>query len=191
MDRREAIKRTALLMGGILTSSAIATVVDGCVLLEADDWQPRFFAPEEAADMEAFAERLIPETDTPGARQAGVHRFVDAMLADVVEPEDQEAFRAGMARFRQEALDRYGKTFAKCSAEQQDELIAAWERLALSPEADQTAAEVRFYRGAKQLVFLGFFTSEAGATQVLQYDPIPGTYDGCIPLAQVGRAWAT
>ncbi len=178
-------------MGGILTSSALATLVEGCTIPDADDWEPSFFTPEEVADMAAFAERLIPTTDTPGARQAGVHRFMDAMLADVAEPEDQEAFRAGMARFRQEALDRHGVAFAKCSPEQQDELIAAWEQQALSPEADDTAAEVRFYRAAKQLVLLGFFTSEVGATQVLQYDPIPGTYDGCVPLTEVGRAWAT
>ncbi len=191
MDRREAIKRTALLMGGIMTSGAIATLLDGCTTPPADDWSPRFFTAEEADDMAAFAERLIPATDTPGALDAGVHRFMDAMLADVAEPEDQEAFRAGMARFRQEASDRYGQAFAKCSPEQQDELIGEWEKRVFSDDADHQSAEVKFYRGAKQLVFLGFFTSEPGATQVLQYDPIPGTYDGCIPLAEVGRAWAT
>jgi hypothetical protein len=39
---------------------------------------------------------------------------------------------------------------------------------------------------------LGFFTSEPGATQVLQYDPVPGAYKGCIPLSEAGngKAWA-
>ncbi len=191
MDRREAIKHTALLMGGIMTSSAIAAILDGCTAPPADNWLPTFFSEEEAEDMAAFAERLIPRTDTPGALDAGVHRFMDAMLADVAEPEDQEAFRAGMARFRQEATERYGQAFAKCRPEQQDELIGEWEKRVFGGEADAQSPEVKFYRGAKQLVFLGFFTSEPGATQVLQYDPIPGTYDGCIPLAAVGRAWAT
>jgi hypothetical protein len=38
---------------------------------------------------------------------------------------------------------------------------------------------------------LGYFTSEAGATQVLRYIAIPGKQEGCIPFEQVGRTWAT
>jgi hypothetical protein len=43
----------------------------------------------------------------------------------------------------------------------------------------------------KELTMLGFFTSEPGATQVLQYEAVPGAYKGCVPLSEVGRTWAT
>ncbi len=43
----------------------------------------------------------------------------------------------------------------------------------------------------KELTVVGFFTSEPGATQVLQYKAVPGSYKGCIPLAEVGKTWAT
>ena len=45
----------------------------------------------------------------------------------------------------------------------------------------------------KELTMLGFFTSEVGATQVLQYVPVPGSYKGCVPLSEAGngKAWAT
>ena len=45
----------------------------------------------------------------------------------------------------------------------------------------------------KELTMLGFFTSEPGATQVLQYVPVPGAYKGCVPLSEAGngRTWAT
>ena len=44
----------------------------------------------------------------------------------------------------------------------------------------------------KELTLLGFFTSEPGATQVLQYEPVPGAYHGCIPIAEAGngKQWA-
>lgn len=49
----------------------------------------------------------------------------------------------------------------------------------------------RFFRVFKQLVLLGFFTSEIGATQVLNYDEIPGIYEGCISLKEAGgKTWA-
>ena len=35
----------------------------------------------------------------------------------------------------------------------------------------------------------GFFTSKEIGTKVLIYDPIPGEYKGCIPLADVGGTW--
>ncbi len=43
----------------------------------------------------------------------------------------------------------------------------------------------------KELTVVGFFTSEPGATQVLQYEAVPGAYHGCLPLAEVGKTWAT
>jgi hypothetical protein len=44
----------------------------------------------------------------------------------------------------------------------------------------------------KELTLLGFFTSEPGATQVLQYVPIPGSWHGCVPLSEAGngKTWA-
>jgi hypothetical protein len=45
----------------------------------------------------------------------------------------------------------------------------------------------------KELTMLGYFTSEPGATQVLQYRPVPGAYHACVPLQQAGngKTWAT
>jgi len=45
----------------------------------------------------------------------------------------------------------------------------------------------------KELTLLGFFSSQAGATQVLQYEAVPGGFQACIPIAQAGngKQWAT
>ena len=37
----------------------------------------------------------------------------------------------------------------------------------------------------RELTIVGYFTSETVGKTVLHYDPIPGRYDGCIPLAEV------
>jgi hypothetical protein len=42
----------------------------------------------------------------------------------------------------------------------------------------------------KELTLVGYYTSEIGATRELHHAPVPGRYDGCVPLAQVGRTWA-
>jgi gluconate 2-dehydrogenase gamma chain len=48
-----------------------------------------------------------------------------------------------------------------------------------------------FILGVKELTVVGFFTSQPGCEQVLQYQAVPGAYHGCMPLAEVGKTWAT
>ena len=38
---------------------------------------------------------------------------------------------------------------------------------------------------------IGYFTSKPGATITLRYDPVPGDFKGCVPMKEIGRAWAT
>ena len=47
-----------------------------------------------------------------------------------------------------------------------------------------------FWRLMKELTLFGYFTSEQGATQALDYVPIPGRYEGCIPLKPGQKAYA-
>ena len=44
----------------------------------------------------------------------------------------------------------------------------------------------------KELTLLGFFSSAVGATQILQYLPVPGRFLSCIPLSEAGngKTWA-
>ncbi|MEM8909460.1 MAG: gluconate 2-dehydrogenase subunit 3 family protein [Bacteroidota bacterium] len=47
-----------------------------------------------------------------------------------------------------------------------------------------------FYRTLKELTLLGYFASEEVGENILKYDPIPGSYSGCVPLADIGIAWS-
>jgi hypothetical protein len=45
-----------------------------------------------------------------------------------------------------------------------------------------------FFAALKELVVVGYYTSEPGATRELRYEPVPGTYQGCLPFSTLGRA---
>lgn len=47
-----------------------------------------------------------------------------------------------------------------------------------------------FFRQLKELTLAGYYTSEAGATEELQWLAVPGKYVADAPLSEVGRAWA-
>lgn len=47
-----------------------------------------------------------------------------------------------------------------------------------------------FFAHVKELTLVGYYTSEVGAREELQYLHTPGRYEGCLPLEEVGRTWA-
>src|SRR5205823_4919594 len=82
--RYSALRRAALVVGGVLSAPFAAGVLAGCEARGAPEgsWRPRALTPDQAELVAAIAEQILPETDTPGARAVGVHRFIDALLAE-------------------------------------------------------------------------------------------------------------
>lgn len=194
MDRREALRRTAWLMGGALSAPAIMGVLKGCTAKPTIDWKPEFLSNDQGILISEVAEVIIPKTDTPGAKEVGVPGFIDQMLKDVYSKEDQDRFMEGLKAFDEAAKKEYGDPFIELDPEQQEAFVKKQHQ-----EAIETSRSVKptppkpFILMTKELTMLGFFTSEAGATQVLQYVAVPGAYKGCIPVAEAGngKTWAT
>ena len=194
MDRREALRRTALLMGGMVSAPAVMGVLKGCSPKPGIDWKPVFLKEDQASVVSTVSEIIMPRTDTPGAKDVGVPSFIDQMLNEVFSKEDQEAFISGLQEFNEEAKKEYGEEFNDLDEEDQAAFVKKLHDAAINAESDTDAAPKRpFILHMKELTLLGFFTSEAGATQVLQYVAVPGAYKGCIPLSEAGngRTWAT
>ena len=189
MNRREAIKRTTILLGGALSASAIAGVMSGCKAEPKINWTPQFFTPEEGSLLDAIVDRIIPRTDTPGALDAGVPSFIDTMMAEFYKEEEKTAFRNGLAQVEKDAQAAHGKSFTSLTPEQQDELLMKYDAEAYAE--GRSPEDKHPFRMAKELVVLGFCTSEVGATEFLKYEPVPGAYKGCIPFSEVGVTWAT
>src|SRR6266566_3789327 len=174
IDRREALRRAALLLGGALSASTVAGVLAGCEARRTPDgaWAPRALSSEQLDLVATIAEHILPETDTPGARAVGVHRFIDAMLAESYPAAERKRFVAGLEDISRGA-------FMQAAPDEQRRRLGQLDRDA-SP----------FFREIKELTLVGYYTSEIGATRELHHVPVPGRFEGCVPLAQIGRAWA-
>jgi len=194
MDRREALKRTAWIMGGVVSAPAVMGVLKGCAAKPTIDWKPVFLTEDQGILVSQVAEIIIPKTDTPGAKETGVPGFIDLMLKDVYSKEDQEHYLTGLKAFDEEAKKEHGDPFIELDSEQQAAFVKKVHDAAVQAEKDTEPAPKRpFVLMTKELTMLGFFTSEVGATQVLQYVAVPGAYKGCIPLSEAGngKTWAT
>ncbi|MTH66499.1 gluconate 2-dehydrogenase subunit 3 family protein [Paracoccus shanxieyensis] len=158
------------------------------------------FTPEDTAFLDEMAEVILPRTDTPGAKDAGVGAFMTLYVSDCYTPEDQQGFRDGMANLKAAAAEQ-GTDFMQMTPDARTALldgIAREARVVTAEGAAKAKAEGRVVKNADmhwftplhQLVLFGFFTSEIGATEVLRYEPVPGEYIG--DLDYDGEpAWAT
>ena len=192
MDRREAIQRTAMMLGYAVSAPAIMGILNGCKATPELAFKPVFLSEDMAGIVSEIAEIIIPKTDTPGAKDTGVPAFIDLMLKDCYVKEDQDRFIKGATDFDADAKATYGDSFISCDPEKQKELVFKYHSEAIAAMKSDTPPKERpFILMMKELTMLGFFTSEPGATQVLQYEAVPGTYRGCVPLSEVGRTWAT
>jgi gluconate 2-dehydrogenase gamma chain len=194
MDRREALKRTAWMMGGILSAPAIAGVLKGCTAKPTIDWKPAFLKEDQAVLVTQVAEIIIPKTDSPGAKDAGVPGFIDSMLKDVYSEEDQKRYLDGMDAFNKSAEKEYGDPFIELNAEDQAAFVKKVHDESVAEEkSDRRPPKRPFILMTKELTMLGFFTSKPGASEVLQYMAVPGAYKGCVPLSEAGngKTWAS
>ena len=193
IDRREALRRAALLLGGALSASTVAGVLAGCEARRTPDgaWAPRALSSEQLDLVATIAEHILPETDTPGARAVGVHRFIDVMLADSFPDEERRHFLAGLSDVDARAQRSCGRAFLRCATLEQRAVLDQLDREAFAATASPPdRLPVPFFRTMKELTLVGYYTSEVGATRELRHAPVPGRFEGCVPLDQIGRAWA-
>lgn len=175
MNRREAIQRLSILLGGVLSAEITAGLYG-----QVTNAGPSV-APDAARDalLAEICDTLIPTTDTPGAKAAGAHQFIIRVIRDCHELDAQKKFYDDLAKFDAECRSKQGKGFAELDPAGRNEAV---KRLAQKDKA--------FFKQLRQLTVTGYFTSEIGATQALAYLPIPGRFEGDVPLKPGQKVWA-
>lgn len=193
MNRREALQRLILLVGAGVAAPAL---LRGSLAQAAQPSPARFFTPSQLRVVGEVAEIMIPRTATPGAQDVGVPGFIDVVLLNVYAPVDRARYLEGLAAFDALAVQSYGKPFTRLKGDQRAAQVHSVHDAAVAEELQRKALHAPIQRPfilmTKELAMLGFFSSEIGATQVLQYVAIPGSYHGCLPVSQAGngKSWA-
>lgn len=181
MNRREALKRTGLLFGATALS---ASSITGALHAQSQAAGPgsslKNFTVVEADTLRSVVDRILPRTDTPGALDVGVPEFIDVMYGEYMTPEEKERLKHGVVQTNGDSRVAYGARFADLDGGQQDAV--------LKELADSNPSHMRQFR---QLALTGYFTSETVMKDVLNYDFIPGMWQGCVDVSEVGnKVWA-
>ncbi len=128
---------------------------------------------------------LLPRTDTPGATDVGVPAFINALYGEFMTDAERTTLTNGLRAVDAASRAAHGSTFAAVTAAQQDGVLRG---MAVAEQGMPQG----FFRLVRSATILGYFTSEEVGRNVLHYDPIPGRYDACVPISDVGnRNWTT
>jgi len=134
--------------------------------------KPAFFQPSEFQTMEALSERIIPRSDTPGAKEAGVSLLIDkAILAD---PTLVQPFRAGLADLNAASIGSYGQEFVSLTEQQQIAVLTP-----ISLESDSSLG--KFFAMAKDMTIDAYYRTEAGLKTELGWhgNTFLASFPGC------------
>lgn len=191
ITRRQALRRVGILLGGVVSAPTVAGVMSGCRRRRGPDWTPQALTAEQDRMVDTMAEIIIPTTDTPGASAANVNRFIDAMVGESYPTADRDRFLAGLEAVNARCQDAYGAPFVDCTSGEQRALVGELDDETFGPDAPEFDAESPpFFRMLKELVIVGYYTSEVGATEELRTNIVPGYYDGDVPYEEIGRTWS-
>lgn len=186
MNRREALSRVALIMGGTVLGAE--AFLSGCTTGATG----LKFTKDDIAFLNEIGETILPATNTPGAKEAKVGEFMTVIVNDCYETKDQTAFMAGLKKLNEASNKASGKTFMQATTEQRHSLLVDLDKEATAFQKTKKPEETKHYfTMLKELTLWGFFSSEVGATKALRYIAVPGKYEGTVPYKKGDKAWAT
>ena len=186
IDRRDALKRIALLSGGVLSAGTVSAVLAGCGAPGTETVYESLNSVEGSM-FDVLVEAIIPTTDTPGAREAGVTRFIDDAIAHVLELEDGDFLRRGLAEASARAQLLNGTPLTESTPAQATAVV---RDLMENPGDLVSPNGSSFFNELRQLTIAGYYTSEIGATQEHRVQMSFAEYQGAVPFEEVGATWA-
>ena len=190
MNRRQAIGR--IFFGG-LGGAALVTGYEWNALNKHPDIS---YVENNRELIASLADTIIPATDIPGAKEAGVPEFIITMVKDCTELKAQNKFIDGLKDIQGYCKSKYRKYYQHCSEAEKQAIFQYFEKKGrpfggIVGKVQNRFLGKSFMTTLKEYTVEGYCTSEIGATMGLTYVAVPGSYKGCIQMQPGQRAWAT
>lgn len=172
MDRRTALKSLAITVWGMM-------VLPGCNPDEIQETELLYKSlpldETQRNNLRLMVDTFLPETDSKGGVELSVHEFVNKLLANCYEEEIQKSFLDGLNILENKSQELAQVSFGKNSSSQREAIL-------MQMDDEEKIEEKAFFDLSKELVILGYTSSEYFLTNFTNYEMIPGGYDGCVPV---------
>lgn len=186
MNRRDILKYTAMLTGTALCAPLTSAMLSGCspqpAATGASVSNLHFFNQQDFAVISQLMNVILPKTDSPSASEVGCDLMMDQMFGVVFDADYKTRFSTQFAALREHLA---ANKFDKLSSDKQVSLLQALEL------NDKQSPAYWAYIDIKQQAVSYYLSSEQIGENYLNYLPIPGEYNPCVSLQELGgKAWA-
>lgn len=187
MDRRDFVKQLSAGMGAALTPGVLGAILSGC---QPNGESAGLVRPDEHEVLGSLTDAIIPRTDTPGAREAGVPEYIEMMLEHFTPAEQVQTFRAQLDWVSSWLAEQKASRLEDVVEKQRNALLVALDEQAFGNGASDglPPGEPALFAILKPLTVAGYYTSEIGATQELHKTPFSPQND--VPFDEIGKTWA-
>ena len=159
-------------------ASTLASSPRALSLPQTQTATPRFYSDEEYALVTHVCDLIIPRSETPGAVDALVPAYLDALFFEWADTTTQTEEHEFLAAFAQ-VLTHHKTPFVALPTTAQEQHLNQFDHAAFRP--DRTPLQDQ-YRRFKTRLTQAYFVSEVGATQELNWRATPGRWIPSMPL---------
>lgn len=211
MNRRQALRNIGLGAGIIVVGPTTLSLLQSCKNEPKVDWEPVFLSAGNGYILKQVLEVILPATDTPGANDLNLARFIDSYMDEVASEDRKQNFERSSNAFASAFKAEFDKEpgdgteeeyrqmvdkYLRASAEQREK-FAQRNTETQDPMDEDPEESMDFDSGAYSYVSdvrdMGIWAwknSEEVGENVLWYDPIPGQYVPCGPVEEFGNGRA-
>ena len=191
-SKRQFLRGLTALMG----TAAVSPFISGDALAVAFSYQPKSTSALQAGKLFTLKQMqilhdicavVLPRTDTPSAAELDVHGFLDHQLSVCYDQENQQQALAIVDKINDQSKSHFSKTFIELTSSIQQDLLIALE----AEKLGFTAQDKQAFKALKSLLVFGFFTTEIGATQALNYQAVPGGFKGSVAYSSLKKSWGS
>jgi Gluconate 2-dehydrogenase subunit 3 len=157
--------------------------VDASNELKGANWKPLFLDEHQNETLIILSDLIIPATDTPGAKEALVNRYIDLVMAAETH-KNQKSFLGNLAYIDGESMRIYKSTFRYLSREDQDDLLhtMAYPLSGSTWTGEEAGADPGYtnFEQLKTRIADAYYTSQIGMKELGRDDNFThGVYQGC------------
>jgi len=202
MKRRDLLKMMPLSIGSVIAAPTLMQLFTSCEERKGLSWKPTFLDTKKGYVIDNLADIILPSSKEVGALDVKIPQFIDLILKEVIDKKGQTIFVKGALAFQHEFEKTFNKNVLEGSKNEFLQLLSQYFKLSendqeqvfklLEMEEDQIENKELYYI-YKYLTFIrkytivGFYASKKVGTEILNYNPVPGSYEACIPASEVGN----
>ncbi|MFC4221286.1 gluconate 2-dehydrogenase subunit 3 family protein [Flagellimonas marina] len=175
MERREAVVKMSWMLKSALLTPTLVTVLQSCQDIVSKPIALQVLNADENETVIAMADTIIPRTNTPSASDVKVNYFMDLLLKDAFDEKTTQSFLKGLSQFNEDCKATTGSYFSELDEDDRFEYLKEVDADIMGKKYGE---KVPFYYSFKHLAVTTYFSTEEGAIQNLDYNPVPGPYIG-------------